>query len=414
MIAAQQIQFQQQQGARFSYTTAPGTFLGRTLRLQSDNNENIAQQSSYFKHQDRPQQPLAERPPVNVVSTELTNAIDETKSRGQSKDFRLKDSSQVITIVINGGPKWGFRIRQLNDGRVIVSRLDKGPAERSGLKVNDELLCVNNVPLGNNGPRSLLLHDYAAASVASVAASAAAAAVAAATGAPRPDRAQPASVSGIQSQADNAAVAASKAAAPNGSTGCEPLDLLETPATSAAAAMPFLGAGPSAGGSGTLELSKLDFAYQLIKHSSGSNKLILTVKRFTSAAYARASVAAASGLLSDHHRLSAANASSRQLPAASHQQQQQSSLARSTAGALARPLESLGWFSSIGAPPEKRAHTSVGQSSNYATYNCCECYCVQDNEGEWIIRTIDLFILWAVVCMLSRVSVRTNGLVVLI
>lgn len=314
------------------------------------------------------------REPLRNIQLQQTGDNYETYSKHLDQ---FNSSSRVLTIVIKGGPKWGFCIKQLNDGRVIVSRLDKGPAERSGLKVYDELLSVNNVALGDNGPRSLLLHDYAAASMANVAASVASAAVAAATGTPIERGA-----TGASSQLNKQQ---SSTNAPNGSV-CEPLepaDAAYLAATAAAAASQQPGApvalppgAKATGTSGMLELSKLDFAYQLIKHSSGSNKLILTVKRFASAAYARASVAASNGSI----RLT------------DQQQQQQStisyrtgasSLAKSTAIALARPLESLGLFQSMtGAPPEKRAHITSGHSNNYSSYNCCECYRVQDDEGE--------------------------------
>lgn len=197
-----------------------------------------------------------------------------------------EDASQIVYLVLTGGPKYGFRIRLLNDNRVIVSRVDRGPAEKSGLRINDELLCVNNVPLGDK-PRSLLLGDPASPAEASLA-------------------------------------------------GQE----------SSAMASDSTQAGYS---SGAIELSKLDFAYQLIRHSSMANKLVLTVKRFLNPTFARASVAAT-------------NLSS---PRPSGQVAQASSLASCLDGK--QPQAGLS---------RSRTHHAA------LPYRFCECYC--ENEGKYL------------------------------
>lgn len=223
---------------------------------------------------------------------------NNNKQQAQSSNQALRldeDASELLTFVINGGPKWGFRIKQLNDNRVIVSRLNKGPAEKCGLKVNDEILSVNNVPLLNQ-PRSLLINDY-----------------------PEQNLASSSEKGALLDNKENA---------------------LEV-AAAAAVADQFLA---PIGVHSSLELSKIDFAYQLIKHSSISNKLVLTVKRYLNAAYARASVAATShSFLTDRIR---------------------------------QPEE----------PAEKKSSHHSGVQ--YA-YKCCECYC--DNEGEYYDETLVCF-----------------------
>lgn len=223
--------------------------------------------------------------PESTYGGPETDYQTQTQRLNYQNTIKLEsDAHELLSFVLTGGPKWGFRIRQLNDNRVIVSRVDKGPAEKCGLKVNDELISVNNIPLGDK-PRSLLLDDY-------------------------PDQV---------------------ASAGEARTDKDPLlGKADDPAYLALAAA-----------ASSVELSKLDFAYQLIKHSSLSNKLMLTVKRYLSSAYARASVAAT--------QLAGANE-------ADHSQHH----------VRGQPHEE---------PTRKPALASV----QYA-YKCCECYC--DNEGK--------------------------------
>lgn len=211
-----------------------------------------------------------------------------------------EDASEILGLVLVGGPKWGFRIKQLNDNRVIVSRIDKGAAEKCGLKVNDELLSVNNVQLSNS-PRSLLLQEY-----------------------PQ---------DGAGSTSDGGKTPLTAEDQHHDSAKLDSSD----PAAYLAKTSP-------------IELSKLDFTYQLIKHSSISNKLMLTVKRFLSPAYARASVAAATSSIAWHpHETRSSNQQDPDLTGVKHQVNQHH-------------------FDEL-----KRPHTSAG-------YNCCDCYC--DKEGK--------------------------------
>lgn len=264
---------------------------------------------------------------LSSSATSLNRRLGPAQASGHHFKFS-EDASEIFNLVLTGGPKWGFRIKQLNDNRVIVSRVDKGAAEKCGLKVNDEILSVNNVQL-NNSPRSLLLHDYpeqhkllaAAAATIGLAASGDKTPLLGSAGAEQQASEQHQTDSARQAT-DNVATGAVDLA-PSGS-------YLRSP----------------------VELSKLDFAYQLIKHSSASNKLVLTVKRFLNQSYARASVAAASSLVS--------------WPAGA---------SRTHGGQLAHfSGDTQEQFDTI-----KRPHMSAG----YA-YNCCDCYC--DNEGEWRAR----------------------------
>lgn len=203
---------------------------------------------------------------------------------------------ELLNFVLNGGPKWGFRIRQLNDGRVMISRVNsKSPAEKCGLKVNDEILSVNNVTLENK-PRSLLINDHYEF-----------------------DSQQAVDNNGVDRYANRDNVGANGEQQPSSDS------YLFQPASNSA------------------ELSKLDFAYQLIKHSGLSNKLILTIKRYLSQAYARASVAA-SNFNADE-------------------------------------LQS----NSLDPLPLPSSKKSFNTGTMHYAYKCCECYCNNDYQCEYFL-----------------------------
>lgn len=264
-----------------------------------------------------------------------------------------EDASEVLVFVLTGGPKWGFRIKQLNDNRVIVSRVDRGPAERSGLRVYDELLSVNNVQLLNS-PRSLLLHDHPEQF-------GAAALNNSSPGDKTPLLAQPADTTRLAEQSASPTQFAAAAAAAAATTG--------------------------------IELSKLDFAYQLIKHSSASNnnKLVLSVRRFLDPAYARASALAASNMLtawnfssSRQYRPSLAD-----LVAPHDEWPLQLGQAAPPGGAIKFGPLSL---ARVGQPHDDRqSRAPMGRdaagaskrsqpSSGTNVYKCCDCYC--DKGGK--------------------------------
>lgn len=51
----------------------------------------------------------------------------------------------IINFVIKGGPPWGFRIKQRGN-RVVVSKVNcGGRAAKIGLRVQDEIIAVNNL-----------------------------------------------------------------------------------------------------------------------------------------------------------------------------------------------------------------------------------------------------------------------------
>lgn len=262
---------------------------------------------------------------TNSQQVPYTEQSNQGDSNNGAQGFIDDDSSEVLSFVLTGGPKWGFRIKQLQDGRVIISRIDKGPAEKCGLRVYDEILSVNNVQLINS-PCSLLLQEHQQCLEAA---------------APAPDRAP-------------------LLGAPFTPSENKPEEQ-QTPLR--------------------VELSKLDFAYQLIKHSSGvNNKLMLTVKRFLSFSYARASVLAASG--------------SPWLPTAatSKSQHQQQKILFDWSAGLASDVENL-WPGSkrndfisrtramlTGSDQQQQRHTIKRPHTAGSVYKCCDCYCNQEGE----------------------------------
>uniref|UniRef100_T1JWL1 PDZ domain-containing protein n=1 Tax=Tetranychus urticae TaxID=32264 RepID=T1JWL1_TETUR len=53
----------------------------------------------------------------------------------------------VINFILKGGPPWGFRIKQRGN-KVIISKVNcGGRAHKNGLKVNDEIVAVNNLEI---------------------------------------------------------------------------------------------------------------------------------------------------------------------------------------------------------------------------------------------------------------------------
>lgn len=241
-----------------------------------------------------------------------------TSSRSSSNADQRDLEADVITFVLVGGPKWNFRIRQLNNSnRVIVSRVFKGLAEKAGLKVNDEVLCVNNVPLSDK-PRSLLLSDH-------------------------PEQQQHLastlqSISG-NDENKNPQVTSDQAL---GSDGV----LAKTIADVAGGSHP-LQRNPVAP---SIELSKLDFAYQLIKHSSASNRLVLTIRRYRNPQQMR------------------------QFGKVSSEQNQNTSQSLSDARS-----------SQTQAGQSKFGKTHSFGTVHYS-YRCCECYC--DNEGKYRLNNL--------------------------
>lgn len=57
--------------------------------------------------------------------------------------------SAIISFVLNGGPPWGFRIKHKSGSdKVIISKVNcGGRAQKCGLKVNDEIVAVNNLKI---------------------------------------------------------------------------------------------------------------------------------------------------------------------------------------------------------------------------------------------------------------------------
>lgn len=322
----QQVVFGQQQQQQ-----QPRRFSARNPELSNVNNNRLSESSTRnyrratdFYQQDR----FASLKPIPTTSAPANN-----NSNNEIFMRFDEDASEVINFVLTGGPKWGFRIRLLNDGRVIVSRVNKGPAEKCGLKANDELLSVNNVPLSNQ-PRSLLLHDY-------------------------PEQQQLLQLQQTETSPDQNAGDKTPllpdVAAPPGQQQQQQADKenTKTPADGESPAMHLA--------AHSVQLSKLDFAYQLIKHSSASNKLMLSVKRYINPAYARASVAAT-------------NFPDSLLPNGEANYADQESHLRH----LEHHQQSTALAAAAASATTKRAHSVAGV--HYA-YKCCECYC--DREGKF-------------------------------
>lgn len=312
----------------------PAQFMSSaSAATNNPNAANFQQQQQQMAQLQAAQQMMAVDP---IILQQYNIATGQNLRSNDNKKALSEDASEILVLVLNGGPKWGFRIKQLNDNRVIVSRVDRGPAERAGLRVYDELLSVNNVQLSNS-PRSLLLHDH------------------------------PEQFGGLA-----VAVASHDA----GSNRGEQTPLLAPAGTEeqAPASADLYGSSGAARTSHGVELSKLDFTYQLIRHSSASNnnKLVLGVRRFLDAAYARASALAASNTLTawnfsssgPHYR-----------PSISNQPQQDTQLDSSQ---MTRPAidyqRPAG--SGVNAASSRRPTHSIGTN----VYKCCDCYC--DNAGK--------------------------------
>lgn len=260
-------------------------------------------------------------------------------SIGSPRDSDLDPTgSSILTLVLIGGPKWNFRIKQLaNSNRVIVSRIFKGPADKAGLRVNDELLCVNNVLLSDK-PRSLLLADH-------------------------PEQ-QQLNLTSKQIGAENLAI----------EPGKQNTDQAQASATSDQSNNTSSQDNQQQQANlmqhNSIELSKLDFAYQLIKHSSASNKLVLTVRRYPMSTIAQ---------LQNLTR-SAYTQNKNYLPNDTNQRQQQQPMSHQANINNSSNLRSKQQHShSIFAAPAKALKTHTLGSVHYA-YRCCECYC--DNQGE--------------------------------
>lgn len=297
----------------------------------------------------------------NIDPSERAGRKSLTWARGSSVASHIEPPpSQLITLILNGGPKWNFRIRQQNNSnRVIVSRVFKGPAEKAGLRVNDELLKVNNVPLSDT-PRSLLLADH-------------------------PEQQQQLNSTLMQLVGNG-----------GGATG--PTTTLDDVPKSASSTggdpgvEALRGCMPTGGDLGnsqhqhhsqSIELSKLEFAYQLIKHSSASNKLVLTIarqiynintKNNSDSSGPSSSPIAQKTTNNNQNNTSSMmylkGSSSTTTRPCNRQQRTTNNHMDSE-----RPATSQSFFSA----PAKAFKTHTVGGVHYA-YRCCECYC--DNEGK--------------------------------
>ncbi|RWS25173.1 hypothetical protein B4U80_06701 [Leptotrombidium deliense] len=70
----------------------------------------------------------------------------------------------IVNFVLKGGPPWGFRIKQ-RANKVIISKVNcGGRAYKNGLKVNDEIVAVNNFEVDKH-PLTLVRHEDDAAQI---------------------------------------------------------------------------------------------------------------------------------------------------------------------------------------------------------------------------------------------------------
>lgn len=65
-------------------------------------------------------------------------------------DYNDLHQSIIINFVLSGGPPWGFRIKHKggSNNKVIISKVNcGGRAQKAGLKINDEIVAVNNLEI---------------------------------------------------------------------------------------------------------------------------------------------------------------------------------------------------------------------------------------------------------------------------
>ncbi|XP_054167060.1 uncharacterized protein LOC128964485 isoform X2 [Oppia nitens] len=79
----------------------------------------------------------------------ITKSMDHTVGHHQCD---LLVPHHVLNFTLKGGPPWGFRIKQRRD-QVIVSKINCGSrASKSGLRVHDEIIAVNNFEVDKHPP----------------------------------------------------------------------------------------------------------------------------------------------------------------------------------------------------------------------------------------------------------------------
>ncbi|UXI19766.1 uncharacterized protein NH340_JMT05709 [Sarcoptes scabiei] len=84
----------------------------------------------------------------------LNQPQQQQQQQSKTKKFLHKKACtkhvEVLNFVLKGGPPWGFRIKQRN-GNVFISKVNcGGRGHKGGLRVHDEIMAVNNFELVNH------------------------------------------------------------------------------------------------------------------------------------------------------------------------------------------------------------------------------------------------------------------------
>ncbi|XP_075586619.1 uncharacterized protein LOC124489911 isoform X5 [Dermatophagoides farinae] len=225
---------------------------------------------------------------IQTLNTKTTNKSSiPTKNRigGLLMSRSCAKHVEVLNFILKGGPPWGFRIKQRN-GNVFISKVNcGGRGHKGGLRVHDEIMAVNNFELDNH-PLTLHRQPTASTSLTNITATNV-------TTNAQQEQQTSTTTGSVVHHLDHVGTAGSVTSSMprtptnnqnadnnnnnnnNGTSNIVNNNQIEQQTDdSSTGAFTF-------GGMDELELTKLDFTYQLIKHTL-NRQLQLTVRRWHS------------------------------------------------------------------------------------------------------------------------------------
>ncbi|XP_075675825.1 uncharacterized protein LOC113792394 isoform X3 [Dermatophagoides pteronyssinus] len=96
------------------------------------------------------QQQQQQQQQQSIISSTQSIVSGKNRLSGLLLNRSCSKHVEVLNFLLKGGPPWGFRIKQRN-GNVFISKVNcGGRGHKGGLRVHDEIMAVNNFELDNH------------------------------------------------------------------------------------------------------------------------------------------------------------------------------------------------------------------------------------------------------------------------